>query len=177
MDFNEDYSFSRPYIVPGESILWKGKPGKGHLFTAQDIFLIPFSILWFGFAIFWEYSAISEGAPFFFCLFGVPFLCVGLYITVGRFFWTAYIRKHTAYVITNKKIIRKRGRRIDLMDGKTLPPIHIHAFQDGNGTIQFGQIWYRNYDRSGWNRNDGMFSMENIPNVARVHQILTTMDR
>ena len=39
----------RPYLEAGEQILWLGKPEKLHLLSAQDVFLIPFSLLWFGF--------------------------------------------------------------------------------------------------------------------------------
>lgn len=28
MEYTDEYSFARAYLVPGESILWKGKPGK-----------------------------------------------------------------------------------------------------------------------------------------------------
>ena len=88
-----DYNFAKPLITPDEHILWKGTPGTGHLFLPSDFFMIPFSILWCGFAFFWEYNVISSGAPFFFALFGLPFICVGLYITVGRFLWKAVLRK------------------------------------------------------------------------------------
>ena len=176
MEYTDEYSFARSYLTPGEAILWKGKPGPGHLLTQQDAFMIPFSILWCGFAFFWEFSAITSGAPFFFCLFGIPFVCVGLYITVGRFFWTAYIRKRTAYVITTTKIIRKRGNRVDMLDGRTMPSAHITTFRDGSGTIEFGQRIYRqNCARAAYSTGE-LFRLENIPDVARVHQILTRMD-
>ena len=69
----------RPYLEPGEQILWLGKPETLHLFTAQDVFLIPFSLLLFGFAVFWEITAFRMGAPWFFPLFGSFFVMIGLY--------------------------------------------------------------------------------------------------
>lgn len=167
-EMTDEYAFARPYLAPDEAILWRGRPEKGHLLGPQDVFMIPFSIFWCGFAIFWEVTAIASGAPFFFALWGIPFVCVGLYITVGRFFHTAAQRKNTAYVITTAKIIRKRGKRIDMLDAKTMPAIHVTARTDGTGTIRFGQP--NGYN--GWNGDMGLFSLDNIPDVARVQQLL-----
>lgn len=178
MEYVDEYGFARSYLTPGEAILWRGKPGKGHLLTPQDAYMIPFSIFWCGFAFFLEITAIAGGAPFFFALFGIPFICVGVYITVGRFFHAAYLRKRTAYVITNKKIIRKRGNRVDMLDGRTMPSAHITTFSDGSGTIHFGQrVFYRQTGFNDWSQNGMPFSLENVPDVTRVHQILSNMDR
>lgn len=172
-EIHDEYAFARPYLAPGETILWRGKPESGHLLGPQDAFMIPFSIFWCGFAVFWTVTAMSN-APFPFGLFGVPFVCVGLYITVGRFFHTAYLRKKTAYVITTGKIIRKRGQRIDMLDAKTMPAIQVHARADGTGTIQFGQpiYYYHRRRHSSWGPDQAMFTLDNIPDVARVQQIL-----
>lgn len=177
-EYQDEYSFARPYMTAGETVLWKGKPGTGHLLTGQDVFMIPFSLVWCGGVFFWEYGVISNGAPLFFCLFGVPFVCVGLYITVGRFFHTAWRRKRTAYVITTKRIIRARGSRVDLLDGRNLPPMHLAAHRDGSGTITFGQmVYYRR--RNGMHYDDAgePFALENIPDVARVQQLIDRMER
>lgn len=178
MEYTDEYSFARTYMVPGEAVLWKGKPGKGHLLTPQDVYMIPFSIFWCGFAVVWEIGVIFGGAPFFFGIWGIPFILVGLYITVGRFFHTAYLRKHTAYVITNKKIIRKRGKRMDMLGAGNMPLTHITTFADGNGTIRFGE--YNMYcRRNGFDgfQNSAPFMLENVPDVVRVHQIINTMER
>ncbi len=172
----DEYAFARSYLTPGEAILWKGKPGKGHLVTSQDVFMIPFSIFWCGFAIFWLVTAVSSGAPVFFWAFGIPFVCVGLYLVFGRFIWTAYIRKKTNYVVTNKKIIRKRGSRVDMLDGKTLPPMQMNAYNDGSGTIRFGEMPYY-YRRNTINGYQSLFALENIPNVVQVHSILSQIEK
>lgn len=177
----DDYSFSRPYIGPGEAVLWKGKPGKGHIVTGQDAFMIPFSILWCGFAIFWETTAIASGAPFFFWLWGIPFVCMGLYLVFGRFLWAAHMRKRTAYVITNRKIIRLRRNKIDMLEGRNMPAMRMSANKDGSGTIRFGEeiLVRRRYSMNvnGSYTAQPAFTLENVPDVARVVQIIEKMER
>ena len=177
-EITNDYSFATPYIAPGETILWRGRPEPGHLFGSQDILLIPFSIFWCGFAIFWEVSAILSGAPFFFALWGIPFVCMGLYLVFGRFFHIAWLRKNTFYVITNQKVLRKRGKKIDMLEARTMPSIHVTAHTDGRGTIRFGEmVYHRGRRNSSWGPDNSQFMLDNIPDVARVQQILHTIAR
>jgi hypothetical protein len=177
----DEYSFCRPHLINGEFIRWKGKPAEGNLFTSHDVYMIPLSIFWCGFAIFWETSVVVNGAPFFFWLFGAVFVCVGLYLVFGRFFWTAWIRKRTRYVITNMKIIRLRGNRVDMMDGKNMPHMRTYVYRNGNGTIQFGAVphYYRgsvNLVGSSWTGNE-VFQLENVAELAQVQQAIASMER
>jgi len=111
-----------------------------------------------------------------FALFGIPFVCVGIYIVIGRFFHTAWLRKRTYYVITNRKIIRLRNKKVDVLMGANLPQFSVEAYQDGSGSIYFGQhpsqlqFGMRN---TATDRNS--FALENIPDVVRVQQHLTQM--
>lgn len=177
MNYNDEYSFAAQYMIGDEYILWKGKPEKGKLITGADIFTILFSIVWCGFAIFWELTAIASGAPFFFAMFGLPFVGIGLYLVFGRFIHKAYMRKRTYYVITNKKIIRLRGKRIEMLDGKCLPGMRVHAHLDGSGTIQFGEVI--RYRRGGKTYTDSshVFYIENVANVMQVQQAIDMMER
>ena len=178
MEYMDDFSFAKPYLTAGESILWRGKPGTGNLVTAQDVLMIPFSLLWCGFAIFWLVTVVTSGAPAFFGLFGVPFVAVGLYLVFGRFLWTAYIRKRTAYVITNKKIIRARGNRIDMLEGKNMPAAQTTVFRDGRATILFGHLgWQRMGGTHYYNGSVRGFALENVSDVAQIQQALSAMER
>ena len=127
----------RPYLEAGEQILWLGKPEKLHLLSAQDVFLIPFSLLWFGFVVFWEIAAFRMGAPWFFPLFGAFFVMIGLYLTVGRFLWKAYVLRHTLYAITDRKTLIQHGNRVEVLLRYECPPLSVTQYRDGTGTIHF----------------------------------------
>ncbi|MBP3372649.1 MAG: hypothetical protein J6L88_09010 [Clostridia bacterium] len=177
----DDYSICKSYMSPDERELWSGVPQSGHLITPADAIMIPFSLFWCGFAFFWEYSAITGGASSLFAIFGLPLVAVGLYLVVGRFFHTAWIRKRTCYIITNRRIIRKRGSKIDFLDGSMTYNMQLHTFSDGCGTISFGLP--TNYGKRNFAppvsppAGSGFFALENVEDVARVQRIISSMDK
>jgi hypothetical protein len=137
-DLEEDL---RPNLSPGERLIWTGKPRPGIILRSSDAIMIPFSLLWGGFAFFWEATVLSTGAPFFMKLWGIPFVLVGLYITVGRFFVDARKRANTVYGITQDRIIIKSGifsRDIKSLNIRTLSDITINQKSDNSGTITLG---------------------------------------
>ena len=46
MERINDYDWVKQHLTVEEYIVWQGKPKRGDLLTKQDIFLIPFSLLW-----------------------------------------------------------------------------------------------------------------------------------
>lgn len=94
-----------PYLLPDEHLLWAGRPDPAKHFTGSDVFLIPFSLLWGGFAVFWMGAALVAGAPVPFALFGLPFVIMGLYFIAGRFFVKARRKRQTAYGLTERRAL------------------------------------------------------------------------
>lgn len=133
----------RAVLLAGEKLLWKGTPERGLKFRPRDIFLTAFGLFFFGFAVFWMYSAhYMMEAPPYFTLFGIPFVLVGAYILIGRYFWDAYKRSRTEYTLTDKRAIIRVGafsqtqRTVTLDD---LAEVELEECADGSGTIVFGR--------------------------------------
>ena len=109
MNNHDPYDFCRRYMTEDEYILWKGHPEKGNIFTGREAVMLPFSIVWLSFAVYWEITALRSGSNWFMVLWGLPFVAIGVYLLIGRFIMTAYLRTRTFYVITNRKLmIRNR---------------------------------------------------------------------
>jgi hypothetical protein len=175
----------RDELNPGERIIWNGQPQQGLMLRPSDIFMIPFSLLWGGFAIFWEFGVVSSGAPFFFMLWGIPFVLVGLYMIIGRFFFDSSQRSKTYYALTNERAIIISGvfnQSTKSLDIKKLPEINISSKGDSKGTITFGashpMAWM--YAGSGF-PNMGRYniapSFEMIDDAKTVYQQVKRLQR
>src|SRR5687767_14840962 len=128
-------------LTSGERLLWTGRPTQGLLLRRSDMLFVPFSLMWGGFAIFWEYMALTGDAPFFFKLWGIPFVLVGLYMIGGRFVLDAKQREKTFYAVTNQRILivsGLRSRRIKSLNLRTLSDVSLDQTSNGSGTITFG---------------------------------------
>ncbi|MBQ6432154.1 MAG: hypothetical protein IJJ99_09810 [Oscillospiraceae bacterium] len=179
MDYeNEnDTSWVRGMLFPGENLLWSGKPGKGHLFRKEDVFLIPFSVFWCGFAVFWEVNVIKHDVPFSFKLFGIPFVIVGIYITVGRFVFRWLQNKKSRYALTGQRIIVKTGKTVRTLNLTDLPRMTVTQRADGAGDIRFGETAVArrvgtSYERSPY--SDSLLELHNIPDVNKVEYRIRT---
>ncbi|MBB2975239.1 hypothetical protein FHX49_000780 [Microbacterium endophyticum] len=100
-------------LAPGEEIVWTGRPDPSLHFTRTDVFFIPFSFLWVGFAIFWTLSVSRSTAPPFVIVFGLFFVAFGVYISVGRFFVKAFTKRRTRYYLTTERAVVVGPRSTD----------------------------------------------------------------
>ena len=101
----------RRWLQPNEQILWEGEPDPKVIFAKQDRILVPFSLVWAGFALFWE-TGVSMAGFFPGSIFGLVFVAVGMYMVVGRFFYKRWDRRRIQYVVTNRRalVLRSGGR-------------------------------------------------------------------
>ena len=134
-------------LYPGEHLLWSEQPRGGIRLRGQDGYLIPFSLLWGGFAIFWEcmaHTLTSKGAGplgLIFPLFGLPFVSVGLYLIFGRFIAVARNRSRAFYGVTNERIIIISGlfsQQTKSLQLRSLADVSLTQRNDRSGTITSG---------------------------------------
>ena len=148
------------------------------MLRAQDAFLIPFSLVWCGFAIFWEFAAVStDKAPVFFDLWGLMFVCIGLYFVFGRFFADAATRAKTIYGLTDQRILIVSGwwsRNIRSLELMGLSEINISEKSDGRGTITFGPVGFNGGMVRGWpgNNRTARPAFEGIPQAREVLKMI-----
>lgn len=177
--------FIRQHMDSEENLLWSGQPRQGILFRPQDLYLIPFSLMWGGFAILWEIMALKAASQtpgptaLIFPLFGLPFVAVGLYVIFGRFFVDARARANTFYGVTSERVIICSGQlsqKIKSLHLPTLSDITLSERSDGSGTVTLGPSHYLMawFPAGAW-PGAGRYappSFEMIPDAKRVYDII-----
>jgi len=140
----------QPELTAGESVLWAGQPSRTVVFHHEDLLLIPFSLLWGGFAIFWEAGVAGywgspshqDGPWIFGMIWGVPFVVIGQYMIWGRFFFAAWRKKRTYYAVTSRRVMAVQdGWRRNMASAyiDTLPTIIKVSASSTIGTLRFAQ--------------------------------------
>lgn len=173
----------QPYLLNGERILWTGHPDPRRLLSANDIWLIPFSLMWGGFAIFWEagvlgiFGKAGGGPASFFVLWGIPFVVVGQYLIWGRFIYKRWDRSRTIYAVTNRRVLSLRGRNLTSMFIPQLPAVNQSIRSDGTGTLEFGSAPYgygfwANSGLDWFSRRAGVLAFYDIPDVNHVSRLI-----
>lgn len=166
-----------------EQLLWSGRPKQGVVFRSADLFLVPFTLMWAGFALFWELGAIGAGIGFFAC-WGMPFVLMGGYITVGRFIVDAAARRRTDYGLTNERAIIISGlfnREVRSVNLHTTSDISVTQRGNGVGTIMFGPPPPYAGRRRGihWpgTTQQMVSQFELIPDAKRVYELVRDVQR
>ena len=172
-------------LLPGERIVWSGEPIRHRLLRIEDAYLIPFSLLCGGFAIFWEAGAVISARDPFAVLVGLPFLLVGLYLIFGRFVVRAMASRKARYLVTDRRVVvtgGATGRAVGTAYLAGLPPPVITENEDGSGDLAFGMFPSGfGYRGLGTRRHPGWslgfepimpFRFRDIPDVVRVRDLI-----
>ena len=150
-----DEGMIRSRLLSGERILWSGRPGQGLILSSRDALLIPFSLFWCGFAVFWTVKAASTKASGFFILWGAMFICIGRHLVFGRFLVDLWVRRGMRYAVTDQRVLIARSGpfgKFTAIGLRQLPDVNLDERTGGRGTIRFGpevSVW-QNRDTGGW---------------------------
>jgi hypothetical protein len=131
--WNNADAIIRAQLSPNEQLLWSAQPRGGVAFRNEDFFLIPFSVMWGGFAFYWEWSVTAGGGPLFARLWGIPFVAVGLY--------DAWQCSNRFYGLTTERALiarRSFGESVRSIELKTLGDVTLSVGNDRSGTITLG---------------------------------------
>jgi hypothetical protein len=128
----------RSKLDDGEQLLRSGRPRQGLVLQPTDIVTIPVSLLWGGFAFYWEYEVVTTHQFWVLQLWGIPFVLLGLFLVVGRFFTDAYIRGQTSYGLSDKRAIIARGSTTQSIPLSDLTGVALTANADKSGTVILG---------------------------------------
>ena len=168
----------------GERLLWSGQPRRRIVFRASEFFMTPFALMWGGFAIFWEWHALTApNAPPFFALWGIPFLLIGFHLIFGRFLLEIWQRSKTYYGVTNERVLIVSGlfkRNVKSLSLRNLPELSVSEGSNGVGTISFGGGPFSSmFTGSAWPGTDAYTGprFDQIANVKSVYETLRVAQR
>ena len=156
-----------PYLHKGERILWTGCPAR-RLFVFQpgDLFMVPFSLVW---AVGASGAFFSTGFP---SLVGLLFGALAIYITIGRFVVDAYIRRRTAYALTDRRaLIARSAWGKDIREQPLSAALGLSFRGRGEGALTFGQtigVFSYRGQMAVWGGEDGSFTFRAIPDPEDV---------
>ncbi len=173
-------------LMSDEQLLWVGQPGRGWRLRPADAFLIPFALVWTGFAIFWEIMALFMVAPagrfgLIFPLFGLPFVLVGLYMLAGRFWLDARRRAFTCYGLTDRRAIIVSGqfrRTVKSVELAGMTDLSMTEHWGGRGSIHAGPrmawpgMWYGWGGPGMWFDNSSNVLFELIVDARSVFRLI-----
>lgn len=143
-----EHEWYAPFLQPDETVRWNEKPGLRPFWTNENapiVLLAPLCSLFLGAIGTALYSMLTHGLqrqPI--AMIGTLALVLPLIvylIYIGFFQWISpwMLLRQTEYVITDKRILRRRGKRIDALDMLRLPDITLRPEKDGHGSLLFGR--------------------------------------
>lgn len=169
-------------LISGESLYWAGMPNRGVVFHSDDWAMVPFSLLWGGFAIFWEAGAMgywgkgarSGGASTFMELWGIPFVLIGQYMIWGRFLYDEWLKRRTYYAVTNRRVITVQEawkRKTSSMYLEAIPSIEREGTM--TGTLWFGTKYpiFAGRGSGKKTRNMSRFYLGDVPLFADIDDV------
>ena len=172
----EDQRLLQPCLLPGERLLWAGRPGRRLVADAGDLLLVPFGLALEAFAV-WNFVR-GEEADAAHIAMGLLLAALGFCSVFGRFLHDAWLRAGILYAVSDRRVIvletRRRRRWVSFEIG-ALPTLVLDRHGDGRGTLHFevreeSSPYFPN-DHSPW-LPSGRVSFERIGRAEVVHDLI-----
>jgi hypothetical protein len=167
-------------MMSWERVYWAGMPNPKVIFHSDDWAMVPFSLLWGGFAIFWEAGVLGywgngqrSGSPsLIMAIWGIPFIAMGQYMIWGRFLYDAWLKRRTYYAVTNRRVLVLQEawkRKMNWMYPEAIPTIEREGTM--RGTIWVGKKYPIIAGRGQKNRSMSRFDVGDIPVFAEIDHV------
>lgn len=129
-----DQAALRPFLLPGERIVWTGRPQQGLIFDRSDLFPgLP--LLAAGAAIAWLTWERMQDDILDLLPEAVLLLLGFFYAGVGRFLHEAWARRRLLYAVTNQRVLTLHGTKLlESHDLAWLPMLELEQ-KERYGTI------------------------------------------
>jgi hypothetical protein len=147
-------------LLPGERVLWQGRPIRHPLLRPPDAFLIPFSLLWSGMVLTGLVATVTrDPGSLGILVILVPFSAIAVYLLVGRFLVRAIASRRARYAVTDQRVVilgGLSGTRVRSAYLDALPPPVVKERPDRSGSVAFGAFpgvgdaFGRGSGRTGW---------------------------
>lgn len=132
-------------LVPGEQLLWAGRPKQGFALRGWDILHVPFAVLLAVVGTTFTIVELREPSEPGAIVFALLAALAGFYGAFLRFFVDRWQRSQTFYAVTDQRaiILTKEGRSyVHSVNLKTLKDVTYSRRSDGTGTIEFERPSY-----------------------------------
>lgn len=126
---------SKDSLLPGERVLWSGRPQRAVL-RGADWYRLAFGLVWTSLTV---GITLSGGR---FAIFGTIFLLFGLSVSCGPVIARHWILRRAAYAVTDRRIVVTdyvSGRIRTSAYLKAMPPPLTRVGRHGIGTVSFGE--------------------------------------
>lgn len=133
MSVIDDQARLRPHLLPGERLIWIGRPQQGLIVECSDLIFVP-AMLGFGAFLLWlrlddmlsdPVDAFAESLT----LLGI------LHVAILRYFHEAWVRSRLLYAVTSQRALILRGRGAAVSQDLAWLPMLELELRDGRGTI------------------------------------------
>jgi len=161
-------------LDPGERILWQGRPDGTVVLRPRNIALFLFGLAFAGFALFWMVMAAQAGGMFW--AFGLIHFSVGLALSFGAIFWSAFRRRHSWYTLTDRRAFIATDLPLKGKQLKSYPITDDTALRYDQGqpaSVWFGHEYRRT--KNGSTRVD--IGFERISEGDQVYRLMRDIQR